>query len=230
MSHPLLVRHPAPYSTESLLGYLVRLTGANGYASPKDLYRLAGVAADRITVRGFDASMLASITGHPESACERIALTRLGSQPDTAFLLGNKVKVTDLTLWYARVCPQCVAEKGFIEAHWLLGFMAACPVHRRAAVWYCEQCKARISWLRSGLLICQCGAPFSPPRKEDALEPELQLLDIVRRKVLSDPTVPSNTSVPEVQFAELNLGSTLRLITFLGKRRLGARGCYALCT
>jgi hypothetical protein len=30
---PLLVRHPVPYPTESLLGYVLRVSEGNGYSS-----------------------------------------------------------------------------------------------------------------------------------------------------------------------------------------------------
>jgi len=41
MSMPLLVRHPAPKPTESLLGYVLRVSEGNGYSSPWSVYRLA---------------------------------------------------------------------------------------------------------------------------------------------------------------------------------------------
>jgi len=220
MNQTLLVRHPEPHPTESLLGYVVRLTEANGYASPKDLYRLAGVRAGRITVDSVETSILATITGHPVSQFEQIALTPKEKKPETLRLLGNIVDSRDLTLTYARVCPECIAEKGFIEAHWLIGIMVACSVHERAAVWYCPKCKKKISWLRSGLLVCQCGVPFSLPHKEESFEPELHLLDLVRRKALSDPILRNDTCMPEFKFAILDLRSTLRLISFLGRTRL----------
>src|ERR1700691_1044996 len=98
MSQTLLVRHPVPHPTESLLGYLVRLTESNGYASLKDLYRLAGMRAGKITITGIESSMLAAITGHQVSEFERIALASMGEKPNTLRLLGNSVDSRDLAL------------------------------------------------------------------------------------------------------------------------------------
>src|ERR1035437_112725 len=38
----LLVRHPAPFTTESLLGYILRLTEENGYRTPYVLLHMIG--------------------------------------------------------------------------------------------------------------------------------------------------------------------------------------------
>src|SRR5208283_4872180 len=41
MTIPLLVRHPAPFPTESLFGYILRLSEENGYTTPWSLLLLA---------------------------------------------------------------------------------------------------------------------------------------------------------------------------------------------
>ncbi|RZU40778.1 TniQ protein [Edaphobacter modestus] len=48
-------------------------------------------------------------------------------------LLGQEVNPKHLLFTTAKVCPECVAEKKFIEAHWDLKLMVGCPVHRRLA-------------------------------------------------------------------------------------------------
>jgi hypothetical protein len=220
MSQPLLLRHPPPYPTESLLGYVVRLTEANGYASPRDLYRLAGMNGNETSASNFCCSKFAAIANHPASCLERIAFKSSQSESPTLGLLGNTVGASDLNLTGARLCPDCVAERGFIEAHWHIDLMVACPIHERAAVGYCPKCKDRLSWMRSGLLTCRCGAPFQPPSDSVFSKPELRLLDIIRRKALGDRTLHKDACMPERQFATMSLQLTLSLVRFLGNHRL----------
>jgi hypothetical protein len=221
MSQPLLVQHPSPHPTESLLGYVVRLTEANGYASPRDLYRFAGMNENEISASTLSCSKLAVVTTHPSSWLERIAFSPPKNQSNSPCLLGNILGASDLALTGARVCPDCVADKGFIEAHWHIDFMWACPIHERAAVWYCPKCKKPLSWMRSGLLTCRCGAPFQPPSNALIPKPELALLDVIRRKALGDHTLPPRDSlVPDEQLAAMSLHSLLSLIRLLGKSRI----------
>jgi hypothetical protein len=58
MSTPLLVRHPAPYPTESLVGYVLRLAEENGYTSPWSVYNLASLKQNEIRTTGFKLEKL----------------------------------------------------------------------------------------------------------------------------------------------------------------------------
>ena len=49
-----LVRHPAPYPTESLPGYVLRLSELNGYPSPRSLYRMAEMKAGECSPSNFN--------------------------------------------------------------------------------------------------------------------------------------------------------------------------------
>lgn len=109
MIEPLLVRHPPPHPTESLFGYVARLTEANGYASPRDLYRLAGMNRNETSASNFCFSKFAAISNHPAYWLERIACKSSQSEFPILGLLGNTVGASDLTLTGARVCPDCVA-------------------------------------------------------------------------------------------------------------------------
>jgi hypothetical protein len=76
--------------------------------------------------------------------------------------------------------------------------------------------------MRPGLLTCRCGEPFQSPSKAIFLKPELQLLEIIRRKALGDQTFNEDTCMPERQLANLDLQSVLSLVSFLGKSRMFA--------
>jgi TniQ len=112
---------------------------ANGYASPRDLYRLAGMNENETSASNFCCSKFAAITTHPASELERLAFTCRPIEPDALYLLGNIISPDYLSRVRAIVCPDCVAEKGFIEAHWHISLMVACPIHGRGAVRFCPK-------------------------------------------------------------------------------------------
>ena len=65
MSTPLLVRHPAPYPTEGLAGYVLRLSEINGYTTTLSLYRLAGMEAKERSWTNFAYAKFAAIANLP---------------------------------------------------------------------------------------------------------------------------------------------------------------------
>ena len=70
MTTPLLVRHPAPFPTESLLGYILRLTEVNGYTTPWSLFLLAQIRQHEARSTGMKVAKLARVY---EPARERTA-------------------------------------------------------------------------------------------------------------------------------------------------------------
>lgn len=221
MVPPKLARHPHPHPTESLPGYVLRLSEANGHPSPRRLFRLAGMIANESSFTRFACSKLASIANLPTLDLEQLAFTRSEKGPESIFLLKNRVSAKDLNLGGARVCPECVAEKGFIEAHWHIELMVACPVHAKAVIWFCGKCRSRLNWLRPGLLECKCGTPILNPPLDRYSAPELSLLDLIRQKALDDQIrYRHDLSMPVKQLEAMSLQSLLSLVRFLGKKRL----------
>jgi hypothetical protein len=152
---PLLVRHPAPYPTESLLGYVLRVSEDNGYNSPWSVYRLAGMKSNEIRASGVRLEKLARIMNWPQGRLDAIAYSAPPEQPRWSRLLGHPLLHQDLNLTRPRFCSQCLCEKGFLEAHWDLAVMVACPVHGCSLVSSCRQCGRRLRWFRRGLLECE---------------------------------------------------------------------------
>jgi len=223
MNSPQLVRHPAPHPTECLHGYVLRLSELNGYASPRHLYHLAEMKPTEISPTSFALTKLATVTNQPQSRLQRIAVSPKGGDSREFYVLGKRVGIAYLNLTGARVCPECVAEKGYIEAHWHIDLMVACPIHERTAVWFCGKCRSRLSWNRPGLLTCKCGAPLSIYLREKYSETELWLLDLIRQKALGAvPHRPVDASLPGAQLATTTLQSLLSLIRVLGEQRLKA--------
>lgn len=157
MTTPLLPLHPAPYPTESLIGYVLRLSETNGYASPWNLYQLAGMRQNETRTTGIRVEKLAMIANHSSPQLEKLAFSPSTAHPRWARLLGHPIVPTDIEITKPKLCPQCVTEKGFVEAHWHLEIMVACPVHRCMALSACPKCGNALSWFRPGLLECKCG-------------------------------------------------------------------------
>lgn len=222
---PLLVRHPAPYPTESLLGYVLRVSESNGYISPWSVYSLAGMKSHEMRASRVRLEKLAVITNWPQQKLDAIAYSAPAGRPRWSRLLGHPVLPQDLNLTYPRICPQCVREKGIIEAHWDLALMVACPIHTCLALSTCPKCGDALKRFRPGLLECKCGGNLLEGEPHSITDAEASLLDVIRRKVLALPAGEENPAgLPQDQLMAMNLRSLLAVVRTLGKHRLIADG------
>ena len=224
MSTPLLVRHPPPFPTESLVGHVLRLAEENGYDSPWSVYRLAGLKQNEIRSSGFKLEKLAAIINRPSSELESIGYSAPLNQPRWARLLGHSLVPTDLNIVNPGLCPRCVAEKGFIEAHWHLALMVGCPIHQ-CMPQLCPKCGKRVRLFRRGLLECGCDGNLMECMLPPLSKADAALLAIIRRKVLGLPANDENPlSLPRDQLMAMNLRSMLHIVRALGRHRLIADG------
>ena len=222
---PLLVRHPAPYPTESLLGYVLRVSEGNGYSSPWSVYCLADMKSNERKASRVELEKLARIMNCPKEQLEKIAYSAPPNQPRWSRLLEHPVLPQDLNLTCPRFCLQCAREKGFLEAHWDLALMVACPVHRCSLASSCSKCGRHLRWFRHGLLECECGGDLSDSDPSSISEAEANLLDIIRRKALSCPPDKSNPmGLPQNQLMAMGLRSMLLAVRTIAKHRILADG------
>ena len=225
MSNPLLVRHPAPNPTESLVGYALRLSEKNGYVSPWSLCQLAGMRQRELQTAGIKIEKLAAVANRSVFELNRIAFSP-GDNRKSFSLLGHRLTSTDLSISQPSICPRCIAEKGFIEAHWHLKLMVACPSHQCVATSHCPNCAKRLRWFRPGLLECECGGNLLQSDRPHLSQSEIALLDLIRRKVLGDPIgMDRSATLPENDLLAMTLRSLLMVIRVLGKFRMIADDC-----
>jgi hypothetical protein len=225
VSMPLLVRHPAPYPTESLLGYVLRVSEDNGYSSPWSVYRLAGLKSREMKAAGVRLEKLARVTNWPSEKLDAIAYSAPPGQPRSSRLLGLPVLPQELNLTHPRFCPRCVREKGFLEAHWDLALMVACPVHRCLLISSCPQCGHRLRWFRHGLLECECGGDLSDCELSSVSEAEASLLNMIQKQALAYPPNASNPmGLPQDQLMAMGMRSMLLAIRTIAKHRILADG------
>src|SRR5271157_2852603 len=164
---------------------------------------------------------VAQICDRPETELESISCRWPGDHSRSCRLLGHLLTPWELDVTRPKLCPECVAEKGFIEAHFDMALMTGCPVHRRSLLSRCPECMKPLRWFRPGLLECDCGASlrnFSLPAISGA---EADLLDIMRRKVLGLAAGRNYASgLPGSYLEAINLQPLLSLIGMLGRRRM----------
>jgi hypothetical protein len=205
------------------------LAEANGYASPWSVYSLAGLKQSEIRTSGFNLEKLAGIINRPASELESIGYSAPLNQPRWARLLGHRLVPADLNIVNPGLCHRCVAEKGFIEAHWHLTLMIGCPVHKCISAQCCAKCGKRVRLFRPGLLECGCGGNLMECVLPPLPKADSALLDILRRKVLELPANDENPlSLPRDQLIAMNLRSMLLVVRALGRHRLIADGSTSL--
>ncbi len=166
----MLVRTPAHQPTESLLGYVLRLSESNGYDTPWHVLSHAGIPQGAMLTAGLSVDRLAKILGRTAEDLSGIAYSaNVDGHREfrlLGHLLGHGLNTTPLHLSHPSICPQCIDELGYIDAFFDLRLAVACPHHRCELVTHCPACSEPLSWFRPGLLTCKCGsslASASPP-------------------------------------------------------------------
>jgi hypothetical protein len=221
MTTPLLVRHPAPFPTESLLGYILRLSEENGYTTPWSLFLLAQIRQHEARGTGMKMAKLARVCNRPENELKSIFYRWPGDHPRSCRLLGHLLTPSELVVTRPKLCPECVAEKGFIEAHFDLALMTGCPVHRRSLLCRCPGCMKPLRRFRPGLLECDCGASLRNVSLPAISGAEVDLLDIMRRKLLGLAAARDYASgLPGSYLEVIDLQPLLSLVGMLGRRRM----------
>src|SRR5208283_259785 len=144
-----------------------------------------------------------------------------GDHPRSCRLLGHLLTTWELVVARPKLCPECVAENGFIEAHFDLALMTGCPVHRRSLLSRCPGCMKPLRRFRPGLLECHCGANLRNADLPTISGAEADLLDLIRRKILGLAAGPDYASgIPGSYLEIMNLQPLLSLVGMLGRRRM----------
>ena len=167
------------------IGYTLRLSEQNGYASPWNILQVARMGQSDFRTSNMRVQGIASIAKLMPRDLERLGFKCPADMPKWASLLGHPVLPQEIDILNPSICPQCIATTGFLEAHWHLRIMVACPEHLRPAISCCPTCKRKLTWFRPGLLECRCGANLVH-QPSTTMEPQdLSILELIRRKVLS---------------------------------------------
>lgn len=223
----LLVRTPEPYADESLVGYVLRVSEENGYDTPWHVFKLAGILPGRMFTAAISAQRIREVLGGPE----RSMPSSYGLDGEVQEVrvrghnLGKSASAGLLRLRKPAFCPECVQEKGYIEAFWDLTAAVACPTHKRAKLQHCPKCRAPLSWFRPGLLTCHCGESLVGSKTEPVGEPVAELMGLIRAKVDGQPLASqvNSSGFPVKELEKLNLQTLLQLVQTLGEQELANR-------
>ncbi len=231
----MLVVTPKPQPSESLIGYVIRLTEANGYDTPGRILCYAGYASSSDLNFSCDLSLLAGIVGHDAEDWVKVSYRRSLSGKCGPVYLGEH-QISEgrpfrvVTPKRTSVCPQCVLDKGYLDRFWDLTLATCCPIHACKAVRNCPSCKKSVSWLRPGLLTCRCGASLGDRAYPCADKDELEMVRLLKAK-FDEPSLnryENKVGFPIEDLAKLSFDHCATLLFILGQHIQGLSSQEAL--
>lgn len=184
-----LVITPSPYSGESVLGFILRLSELNGYSSPIKLLHYAGMSDNEVRSARPPLSKLAPLVGKAEQELKSSGLDTISqSRGRYVEIMGHSIPSMFTSCKRASICLECVEENGFIGGYHEIKYAVACPKHKVKTLDRCPGCQKPLSWHRLGLTKCKCGADLSQanPKKIDTPE-VLALLGVLYAKLMKQP-------------------------------------------
>lgn len=218
-----LIRTPDPYLTESLRGYILRVSELNGYTSPYQILNYAGYNLKQMNSAGFNIENLALILGKSLSKFPQISYCKnRGDGTREYYLLrnsiGKSVSFIPFRLNKIAFCPYCVEENKFLDAFWDLKIAVACPIHRCTLLSQCPKCGNKLRWFRPGLMTCHCGEKITDFSTRKVEQPLVDFMSILYAKVHGQPLHCNNSChLPISKLEEIPLRSLLVMMPLLGK-------------
>jgi hypothetical protein len=166
-----LVVRPKPEKGESFIGYLVRLTGLNGYDTPSWVLSLAGIDYMELQwtfsfvfgkTKGLDK--LAQLTNNTlDDFNELVYSPANSSQGNTEHefnFYGASLNRSIIRPHCPKICPRCLSEPGYCFRVWDCSLVTACPLHECLLLDSCPKCQRRIKCIRKSLSTCPCGCDW----------------------------------------------------------------------
>jgi hypothetical protein len=196
------------------MGYILRLTEANGYPTTAYILSSMGRQWYQSTVGRLDARHLVPLAGLGASDVDR--LTHQPSERPIAYVrvYGHDLPSYEVNLRRPKVCPLCLAEGRPCEAFWDLAQASACPIHRVMLATDCPGCSRPISWSRAKVSQCKCGANLSTAPVQPAPAVLCELMAVMRHQVYRDANLaPYPEALGHLQ--HLNLRRLCKLIWVL---------------
>jgi len=145
---------------ESTPGYLMRVAGANGFRSVRQLF----------------TSLRVRQQGAFDELCSRLCLT----DQERGYLFGTLpghwghgniplgLGIADFNQTCRRWCPTCMKEGCVLQGRWGLKLVCTCPLHGSWLRDTCPRCDACCGWSDAVQSHCQCGASLADADTEIA--------------------------------------------------------------
>lgn len=185
----MLVLAPRPLPTESLMGYVLRLTEINGY--PSISYLLSGLDGKnyKSSIGRHDANLLSNYTDITKDEIERLS-SKTATLP-RAFIRINGIDLPafEVTLNRPKVCSICLSKGMPCEAFWDLAQAIACPIHQVYLIDHCSVCKKNLTWYRGKMHECKCGADLTKFKTVPASKELCELMALMRYQLYKNETI-----------------------------------------
>lgn len=178
-----------PRPTESLAGYLLRLTEANGY--PNFSYVVAA-ATRRWTYAppaALDPRLLTDVVGLTDLQIKTLTMIPESGGRGLRRIRGIDLPRSELSVGRPKVCPRCLAEAGCCEAFWDLAQAVACPIHSTVLINECPHCHKPLDWRRGKVGQCRCGANLTEIEAPQASKAIITLMRVMRHFLYEDAHV-----------------------------------------
>ncbi len=209
------------YNDESLPSLLARIAFARHLDDPTWICAHAGIR------NGFgglwteeQASRMATLLGLPSA--EIVSRAYLKNGTAHSFL---KTTVSRQHFGWAspKICPCCIAEKGYHSAVFDLHAMRHCPQHAVALLDRCDGCGARLAFRGTQLFVCRhCGTDFRK-MKAKPVDPATLACEafVARLAGFPDlhPAIDASSLYRSSAFSKLSLGDHLQMMQTLGSQR-----------
>ncbi|MGW8788891.1 TniQ family protein, partial [Heyndrickxia sporothermodurans] len=215
-----LVVRSMPMDDEGMMGWLLRLSEANGYPAPAMILRLAGRAGTGKLSREAIVGRLAALVDASPGAIDWIVPPSIGSRHRHAHVPGMKLPGLMLDAMNPKVCPRCLADRAILPASWDLRLWTCCPIHSIRMVSHCPACAKPLTWKRRGVDACgdpDCDGRPSLSRCEPAAGPEVELVRLIAEALAPGAGEP-RVRFPAV-FASLDPAEKLTMIARLELKR-----------
>ncbi|EWY37270.1 hypothetical protein N825_20730 [Skermanella stibiiresistens SB22] len=169
------------------MGYLLRVSEANGCPDPYWLLRALGCSAYALATSG-TLKPLADALSLEEVSLEALRHAPASDGPGSRQVRfgSGTVHRSAIIADRSRYCPICLAEEGFFQSVWQLKPVTACPKHGVQLLERCAGCGRSVSWRREELFRCPCGHDLRQSTSQPA-SPESMALSRVLMGKLGNP-------------------------------------------
>jgi TniQ len=223
---PLLIT-PEPKPTESLMGLILRTSEENGYTSPTQILRYAGLTENEIRSVNPPLDKLAQLYARKPEDFSVFGIDQQAPKKRVKKwrIFNHVIPGLYVNVKSTKICPECIKEKGMVDGFGELKFALVCSKHQRELIDTCPRCKKKIKWRRMELLKCVCGHDLSSIRG-NIMEDQsiLNITELIHWKLNNhnyDETSLIAAGYPLIHLRKISLATLLGIIERLqgGRQR-----------
>lgn len=158
-----LAVRPRPMQDEAAIGYLIRVSQANGFTTPRQLWHALRLSNGHSPT--YDELMVI-LAVFPED--RQLLLGPLPHYWKSTPVLRPGLAVNDYNHSILRWCPNCIEESPYLREVWGMKLQCACNLHQRMLSDRCPVCGTTQRFERTEIMRCFCGAKLAAVKRVDA--------------------------------------------------------------